>query len=95
MKVKPIRDNVIIKQFDKVTQSAGGIVIPDGVGEKPCQGKVVAVGTGKILSNGVKLKMDVRVGDVVLFTKFKGSDVKINGEDFVIMKEDQIMAILG
>ena len=94
MKLRPLHDRVIIKRLEAETKSAGGIVIPDSATEKPIKGEVVAVGAGKILENGNVRALAVKAGDKVLFGKYSGSEVKIDGEDHLIMREDDILAII-
>jgi chaperonin GroES len=95
MKVKPLHDRVIVKRTEGEEKTKGGIIIPDTAKEKPIEGKVVAVGNGKILENGKTLPMQVKPGDKVLFGKYAGNEIKIDGEEHVIMREDDIIAILG
>jgi chaperonin GroES len=95
MKVKPLHDRVIVKRTEGEEKTKGGIIIPDTAKEKPIEGKVVAVGNGKILESGKTLPMQVKVGDKVLFGKYAGNEIKIEGEEHVIMREDDIIAILG
>ena len=94
MKLRPMLDRVILIRVEEEKVSAGGIVIPDNVAEKPIRGKVLAVGNGKILENGEQRKLDVKVGDTVLFGKYSGTEVKVEGEDLLVMREDDIMAII-
>jgi chaperonin GroES len=95
MKVKPLHDRVIVKRTEGEEKTKGGIIIPDTAKEKPIEGKVVAVGNGKILESGKTLPMQVKTGDKVLFGKYAGNEIKIDGEEHVIMREDDIIAILG
>jgi chaperonin GroES len=85
---------VIVKRLESETRSAGGIVIPDSAAEKPVQGKVVAVGKGKILEGGDVRPLDVKVGDKILFGKYSGTEVKVDGEELVVMREEDVMAII-
>jgi chaperonin GroES len=94
MKVKPLHDRVIVKRTEGEEKTKGGIIIPDTAKEKPIEGKVVAVGNGKILESGKTLPMQVKAGDKVLFGKYAGNEIKIDGEEHVIMREDDIIAIL-
>jgi len=94
MKLRPLHDRVIVKRIEEEKTSAGGIVIPDSAAEKPIRGKVLAVGNGKILDNGEQRKLDVKVGDKVLFGKYSGTEVKVEGEELLVMREDDIMAIV-
>jgi chaperonin GroES len=94
LKIRPLHDRVIIKRLEEERMSAGGIVIPDSATEKPIRGKVVAVGKGKILESGEVRGLDVKVGDSVVFGKYSGSEIKIDGEELLMMKEDDIMAVI-
>jgi chaperonin GroES len=94
MKIRPLHDRVIIKREDEERTSAGGIVIPDSAAEKPIRGKVTAVGKGKILEGGDVRPLDVKVGDRVLFGKYSGTEVKVDGEDLLVMREEDIMAVI-
>ena len=94
MKIRPLHDRVIIRRLEEERKSAGGIVIPDSAAEKPVRGEVVAVGNGKILDNGDVRPLDVKVGNKVLFGKYSGTEVKVEGDDLVVMREDDIMAVL-
>ena len=94
MKMRPLHDRVIIRRLEEERKTAGGIVIPDTAAEKPIQGEVVAVGNGKVMDNGDLRSLEVKVGDKVLFGKYAGTEVKVEGEDLVVMREDDIMAVL-
>jgi chaperonin GroES len=94
MKMRPLHDRVIVKRMEEERTSPGGIVIPDAATEKPIKGKVVAAGKGKILENGDIRPLDVKVGDQVLFGKYAGTEVKVDGEELLVMKEDDIMAVI-
>ena len=94
MKIRPLHDRVIVKRLESETRSAGGIVIPDSAAEKPVQGKVVAVGKGKILEDGNVRPLDVKVGDKILFGKYSGTEVKVDGDELVVMREEDVMAII-
>ncbi len=94
MKIRPLHDRVIIKRLEQETTSAGGIVIPDSAAEKPQRGEVVAVGNGKLLDNGEVRQLDLKVGDTVLFGKYSGNEVKLDGDELLVMREDEIMAVL-
>ena len=94
MKIRPLHDRVIVKRLDEERTSPGGIVIPDTAAEKPVQGKVVAVGKGKILEDGSVRAPDVKVGDKVLFGKYSGTEVKVDGDDVLVMREEDIMAVI-
>jgi chaperonin GroES len=93
MKIRPLHDRVIIKRLEEERTSPGGIVIPDSAAEKPVQGKVMAVGKGKILEDGTIRPLDVKVGDKILFGKYSGTEVKIDGDELVVMREEDVMAI--
>ena len=94
MKLRPLHDRVIIKRLEAETKSAGGIVIPDTATEKPIKGEVVAVGTGKILEDGKVRPLAVKSGDKVLFGKYSGTEVKIDGEELLVMREEDLMAVI-
>jgi len=94
MKIRPLHDRVIIKRLDDERTSPGGIVIPDSAAEKPIRGKVVAVGKGKILEDGNVRPLDVKVGDKILFGKYSGTEVKVDGEELVVMREEDVMAVI-
>ena len=95
MNIKPLFDRVVIKRMEEEKMSAGGIVIPDSAAEKPIKGEVIAVGSGKALDNGTTRAPSVKVGDKVLFGKYAGTEVKLDGTDILVVKEDDIFAILG
>ncbi len=95
MKIRPLHDRVLVKRLEEDKTSPGGIVIPDSAAEKPIRGEVVGVGNGKILDNGQVRTLDVKVGDKVLFGKYSGTEVKVDGVELVVMREDDIMAVLG
>lgn len=92
--VKPLQDRVLIKRLEEETKTAGGIIIPDNHKEKPAKGEVISVGTGYRMEDGKIRPLDVKKGDKVLFTKYAGTEVKVNGNDYLIMKEDDILAIM-
>ncbi len=94
MQLRPLQDRVVIQRLDEETKTAGGIIIPDNHTEKPSQGKVLAVGTGYRLNDGSLRNLDVKVGDTVLFGKYSGTEVKVEGKPVLIMKEDEILGIL-
>ena len=94
MKLRPLHDRVIVKRVEEEKLSAGGIVIPDNAAEKPIRGEVLAVGNGKLLESGDLRALDVSVGDTVLFGKYSGTEVKVEGEELLVMREDDIMAII-
>ena len=94
MKIRPLQDRIIVKRVEEAEMTKGGIIIPDSAKEKPMEGKVIAVGKGKILDNGQKTTPDVKAGDKVLFSKYAGTEVKIDGEEHLIMREDDILGII-
>jgi chaperonin GroES len=94
MKIRPLHDRVVVRRMEEERKSAGGILIPDNAAEKPVQGEVVAVGNGKILENGEVRALDVKVGDKVLFGKYSGTEVKVSGEDVLVMREEDIMGVI-
>ena len=94
MKIRPLHDRVVIKRMEEEKASPGGIIIPDSATEKPVKGEVVAVGNGKIQDNGNVQPLDVKVGDTVLFGKYSGTEVTIDSDELVVMKEDDIMAVI-
>lgn len=94
MKIRPLHDRVVIKRMEEEKSSPGGIIIPDSATEKPIKGEVIAVGNGKILDDGKVQPLDVKVGDSVLFGKYAGTEIKLDSDELVVMKEDDIMAVL-
>jgi len=94
MKIRPLQDRIIVKRLEEETKTKGGIIIPDSAKEKPIEGKVVAVGKGKVTDDGKVLALDVKVGDKVLFSKYGGTEVKIDGEEYLIMREDDILGVI-
>jgi chaperonin GroES len=94
LKIRPLHDRVIIKRLEEERTSPGGIVIPDTAAEKPIKGKVIAIGKGKILENGEVRPLDVKVGDNVLFGKYSGTEVKVDGEELLVMREEDVMAVI-
>jgi chaperonin GroES len=94
MKIRPLHDRVIVKRLAEERTSPGGIVIPDSAAEKPSQGKIVAIGKGKILEDGSVRALDVKVGDKILFGKYSGTEVKVDGDDLLVMREEDIMAVI-
>ena len=94
MKIRPLNDRVIVKRLEEERTSPGGIVIPDTAAEKPIQGKIVAVGNGKILEDGKVRPLDIKVGDKILFGKYSGTEVKVDGEELVVMREEDVMAVI-
>ncbi|AKT39567.1 co-chaperone GroES [Chondromyces crocatus] len=93
MKIRPLQDRIVVKRLEGETKTKGGIIIPDSAKEKPIEGQVVAVGNGKVLKNGKNRPLEVSVGDVVLFGKYSGTEVKIDGEEHVLLREDDILAV--
>jgi len=94
MKLRPLHDRVIVERLEEEEKTAGGIIIPDTAKEKPQQGRVIAVGKGKVLENGQVIPLAVKEGDRVLFGKYAGADIKIEGDEHLIMREDDILAII-
>jgi len=94
MSLRPLHDRVIVKRLEEETLSAGGIVIPDSAAEKPSRGEIISVGKGKVAENGDVRALDVKVGDTVLFGKYSGTEVKVDGEELLVMREDDIMAVI-
>ncbi len=94
MKIRPLHDRVIIRRMEEERTSPGGIVIPDSATEKPIKGEVIAVGNGKLLDTGEVRALDLKAGDKVLFGKYSGTEVKVEGEDLLVMKEDDVMAVI-
>jgi chaperonin GroES len=94
MKIRPLHDRILVKRLEEERTSAGGIIIPDTATEKPIQGKVIAVGNGKIQEDGSVRKLDVKVGDKILFGKYGGTEVKVDGEELLVMREDDVMAVI-
>ncbi len=94
MKIRPLHDRVIVKRWEEEKTSPGGIVIPDSAAEKPIKGEVVAVGQGKLLDSGERRALELKAGDKVLFGKYSGTEVKIDGTDYLVLREDEIMAVL-
>lgn len=94
MKIRPLNDRLLVKRLAEEEKTAGGIIIPDSAKEKPAEGEVVAVGPGKLSDNGERIALQVVVGDKVLFSKYGGTDVKIDGDDYLIMREDDILGIV-
>ena len=94
MKIRPLHDRVVIRRTEEERTSPGGIVIPDAAAEKPIKGEVIAVGNGKLLDNGEVRPLDLKTGDNVLFGKYSGTEVKVDGEELLVMREDDIMAVI-
>jgi chaperonin GroES len=95
MKVQPLRDRLIVKRLDEEAKTKGGIIIPDSAKEKPLEGKVIAVGKGKLLDDGKLVPMEVKAGDRILFGKYSGTEIKIEGEDHLILREDDVLGIIA
>jgi chaperonin GroES len=93
MKIRPLHDRIVVKRVDEERKSPGGIVIPDTAAEKPIRGKVIAVGKGKLLENGEIRPVDLKVGDQVLFGKYTGTEIKVDGEELLVMREDDVMGV--
>ncbi|MFN8059368.1 MAG: co-chaperone GroES [Vicinamibacterales bacterium] len=94
MKVRPLHDRIIVQRIEEGEQKVGGIIIPDTAKEKPQQGKVIAVGKGKTKDDGKNIPLDVQAGDTILFGKYSGQEIKIDGEEYLIMREDEVLAVL-
>ena len=94
MKIRPLYDRIVVKRIEQEAQMQGGLYIPDTAKEKPQEGEVVAVGKGKRLEDGKVVSLDVQVGDRILFGKYSGSDIKLDGDEFLIMREDEVLGIL-
>ena len=95
MKVRPLHDRIIVQRIEEGEQKIGGIIIPDSAKEKPQQGKVMAVGLGKVKEDNTRQPLDVKEGDTILFGKYSGQEIKVDGEDYLIMREDEVLAILA
>ena len=94
MKIRPLQDRIIVKRLEEEQKTKGGIIIPDSAKEKPIEGKVIAVGKGKVADDGKLIKMEVKVDDKVLFNKYGGTEVKIDGQEYLIMREDDILGVI-
>ena len=94
MKVRPLHDRIIVQRIEEGEQKIGGIIIPDSAKEKPQQGKVIAVGQGKVKDDGKRQPLDVQDGDTILFGKYSGQEIKLDGEEFLIMREDEVLAVI-
>ena len=94
VKVRPLHDRIIVERIDEGEQQVGGIIIPDTAKEKPQQGKIIAAGNGKIKDDGTVTPLDVKAGDTVLFGKYSGQEIKLDGEEFLIMREDEILGVI-
>ncbi|MGD8858378.1 MAG: co-chaperone GroES [Myxococcales bacterium] len=95
MRIRPLQDRVVVSRIEEQNKTAGGIIIPDTAKEKPAEGKVMAVGNGRILEDGSVRKLDVKVGDRVLFSKYGGTEITVDGEQLLIMREDDILGVVG
>ena len=94
MTVRPLHDRIIVQRIDEGEQKVGGIIIPDSAKEKPQRGKVIAAGTGKVKDDGTRQRPDVKAGDLILFGKYSGQEVKLDGEDYLIMREDEVLGVI-
>ena len=94
MKVRPLHDRLLVRRLEEKETARGGIIIPDTAREKPMEGKVLAVGNGRVLDTGKKLALDVKVGDTILFGKYSGTEIKIDGEEVLMVREDEVLAIV-
>ena len=95
MNVRPLHDRLIVRRIEEKETVKGGIIIPDTAKEKPQEGKVIAIGNGKILDNGTKVALDVKADDTILFGKYSGTDIKIDGEEYLILREDEVLAVIS
>ena len=95
MKIKPIKDNIVVKRLDEAEKKVGSIIIPDAAKEKPMTAEVIAVGSGRTLKDGKVVPLEVKVGDKVLVAKYSGSEVKLDGSEYLILKEDEVLGIVG
>jgi chaperonin GroES len=94
MKLRPLHDRILVKRVEEETTTKGGIIIPDSAKEKPAEGKVVAVGNGKVGDDGKRIPLEIKTGDLILFGKYSGSEVKIDGVEYLIMREDDILGVI-
>ena len=94
MKVRPLHDRLVVRRIEEKETVKGGIIIPDTAKEKPQEGEVIAVGNGKVLDSGTKVPMDVKAGDKVLFGKYSGTDIKVDGQEYLILREDEVLAVI-
>lgn len=94
MKLRPLQDRILVKRVEEETTTKGGIIIPDSAKEKPAEGKVVAVGNGKVSDDGKRIPLEIKTGDLILFGKYSGSEVKIDGIEYLIMREDDILGVI-
>ena len=95
MKLRPLQDRILVQRVEEETKTKGGIIIPDTAKEKPAEGKVVAVGNGKVGEDGKRIALEVKKGDRILFGKYSGTEVKIEGEEYLIMREDDVLGVIG
>lgn len=95
MKIRPLHDRLIIQRLDEGEQKVGGIIIPDSAREKPQQGKVIAAGDGKVRDDGKRMALDVKAGDRILFGKYSGQEIKLDGEDYLIMREEEVLGVIA
>ena len=95
MHVRPLHDRLIIQRLDEGEQKVGGIIIPDSAKEKPQQGKVIAAGNGKSKDDGKRVSLDVKAGDLILFGKYSGQEIKLDGEEYIIMREDEVLGVIS
>ena len=95
MKVRPLHDRLLVRRIEEKETVKGGIIIPDTAKEKHQEGEVIAAGNGKVLENGTMLALDVKAGDKILFGKYSGTDIKIDGEEYLILREDEVLAVVG
>ena len=95
MKIRPLHDRILVEREEEKAVKKGRIIIPDTAKEKPQEGKVIAVGNGKVLENGTKVPLDVKAGDKILFGKYSGTDIKIDGQEYLILREDEVLAVVG
>ncbi|MEI6259871.1 MAG: co-chaperone GroES [Deltaproteobacteria bacterium] len=94
MKLRPLQDRIVVKRVAEETTTKGGIIIPDTAKEKPAEGKVIAVGNGKVADDGKRIALEIKIGDRILFGKYSGSEVKIDGDEFLIMREDDVLGVI-
>ena len=94
MNVRPLHDRIIVQRLEEGEQRIGGIIIPDSAKEKPQQGKVIAAGTGKVKDDGKKIPLDVKAGDLILFGKYSGQEIKLDGQEYLIMREDEVLGVI-
>jgi chaperonin GroES len=95
MNIRPLHDRIVIKRIDEGEQRVGGIIVPDTAKEKPQQGKVIAAGAGKSTDDGSRIPMDVKAGDTILFGKYSGQDITLDGEDYLILREEEVLGVIG